>query len=110
MSRGQAKSALDVLNRALIRGQGDADVLVLLGIASGESGLDTRALSYFKQALVLDPGSEDAMLNMGIFYADHNQLGRALAVWREALAAHPQNTALRENISRAEALLQESSR
>lgn len=100
-------SAIDVLNKASNSGHRVESVLMLLGIANGELGFDTKAGYYFSELSKFGPKSQDTMLNVGIFYANRGQLNKAIEIWQEGLRNAPDNKIIKENIDRAKELLRQ---
>lgn len=98
------KQTINILNKAIAYTHTDPIILVMLGIANDNLGLDDKALLYFKEALKSDPKSQEAMLNVGIFYAHHNNFDKAIKIWEEALSINPDNEIIKENLRQAKEL------
>ena len=107
LNKRDFKSAIGILNKAQDSGHQGESVLILLGIAYQELGFDSKANDYFSRVLRLDSKSDETMLNLGIFYANRGQINQAKEIWQEGLRNAPENKIIKENIDKANELLQQ---
>lgn len=83
--KGNAKSAVDLLNKAVIASPGFALALNELGVQYLKLSQWDKAAETFEALLKLRPNDATAQLNLGIAFYNQNKLDRAETHLREAL-------------------------
>lgn len=96
LKANQTSYALDILNRAIVRAErqgntdGQASLLLQLGLVQRSLGRNGDASASFAQATKLAPQSSQAFYNLGVSYLEAGRAEDALAPLRSALALERQ--------------------
>lgn len=110
MAAGEYELALQAYYRAAAQHGLNADILSAIGSANLKLGRLGQAEQNLRAALKLDPTFVPAMNNLGVVLMNEGKYGEAKEVFQNAFALDSgQSDVIRENLTRALALLKESS-
>jgi hypothetical protein len=99
-------TAIDLLQKVLVRQPANPDVLNLIGFSERKSGESSQALSYYKKALDLQPTHVGANEYLGELYLELKQPELAeqrLAVLQQVCGSCREYTELKEKIEKYKA-------
>jgi tetratricopeptide (TPR) repeat protein len=105
LASGRADVAASELTAVLSGGPRSAQIYYLLGVAESERGRLAAAVPAFESALRLDPRHVPALNRLGVALAQQGRLPEAIARFRAALDADPGSAEARENLRRAEGMI-----
>lgn len=99
---GGAEEAVPLLERALAREEGRADLWYNLGNALHAAGRSVEAAEAYRRSLALAPEDAQTLANLGIALAACGRRAEACAAYEAALALDPGHPIARHNLANQE--------
>jgi tetratricopeptide (TPR) repeat protein len=96
--QGDLDRAADMLARAVMNDDQDADAKALLGIVYSQKGLHDQAKRALQSALILQPRNTKFLFNLGIACERAGDMQGAAIAYRDALQVEPQNAQARARL------------
>jgi Flp pilus assembly protein TadD len=100
--------AIPYLKRALDQHPRNAEIMVLLGVASGMTGDYPESLAWYQKAIAINPDHKMARENLGILYLKMQDLASAQAQLAELVRLCPDGCTERDELASAVASSQPS--
>lgn len=87
---GKLQEATDFIKKALGMNPGDAECLMLMGIAEGSAGNNDVAIEYFRKAIQMEPKNAQAYFNLGIAFKNSGDAIKSDSMFNVAKVIDPQ--------------------
>lgn len=94
--------ALELLERAVARTDGDAALLSQLAQYYDAMGRGERARALYERALKIDSGHVAAGANVGVYWAREGRAAEAMALWEKIAAKNPSMGSVAMNLAVAQ--------
>jgi tetratricopeptide (TPR) repeat protein len=99
---GQKEKAAELMAKAQVAGEGDANVQFSTGVLHLNAGRQEEAAAAFKKTIAIDPNRAEAYYHLGTISLNLNNTPEAIANLEKYLSFNPTNA---QNVATAQALI-----
>jgi tetratricopeptide (TPR) repeat protein len=107
LQKGEIDAAIDELQKAVEIAPDFAPAYNGLGLVYTQKGQMDEAIQEYQKAIGLNPNYAEAHSHLGILFAQAGRIPDAVAQFEDVVRLQPDSSGARENLERAEAMLQQ---